>query len=649
MLRFGPYFEGYTPVGDISAIAVCFVMVLLMLFSYIRRTRSLRIFIAIIVLLITAASANVTCHLLAAQLLLRVADVCRMLYHTSIYLVFCLYAVYIAEVTGLEKKKARMVLSAFGILAVVLTAADLTQSLLGNGLQVQADGTVSRGFDIFMVGYIVNCTGMVFLLLKIRGYLYKRVMSGFFSTVALSIGTMAAQKFFGHSSFTVITFVFPVIGMFYIMHSNPYNVSLGAVDSQAMTDMVRNLYSRRIPFVFMSLYMPAFEVDGAAIPEEMQATIRRFTADYFRGAYLFQIRKGHILLLFRKKRNPDYEHRIENILNAFRWEYHHYKYDYKIVIGESVDEISEKNEYPSLIRNIHRTMKENTIRRVGPGDIGSLHRDLYVLRELADIARQKDPEDPRVLAYCQPVFNVRTGSFDTAEVLMRLDLAETGLVLPDHFIHLAEEYGFIHALTEIILHKACCAVRQLTNEGYILSRVSVNVSALEIRDDAFCSDITRVIYASGIPATKIAIELTESRSEDDFLLIKNKFEELRNRGITVYLDDFGTGYTNLERIVELPFDIIKFDRSMVTASGSDPRARQLLENLASIFTGMGYAVLFEGVESEEDEARCMQMSASYLQGCRYSHPVPIGNLRDCLLKTGPQKSETVGRKQQICS
>lgn len=112
----------------------------------------------------------------------------------------------------------------------------------------------------------------------------------------------------------------------------------------------------------------------------------------------------------------------------------------------------------------------------------------------------------------------------------------------------------------------------------------------------------------------------------DFLLMKSKISDLRAQGIKIYLDDFGTGYSNMERIMELPFDIIKFDRYLVIASGENPRSEKLVESLASMFASLDYSVLYEGVESESDEKMCREMRASYLQGYKYSRPIPIENL-----------------------
>lgn len=116
------------------------------------------------------------------------------------------------------------------------------------------------------------------------------------------------------------------------------------------------------------------------------------------------------------------------------------------------------------------------------------------------------------------------------------------------------------------------------------------------------------------------------------MMMKKKIDELRHEGIYFYLDDFGTGYSNMERIMELPFDIIIFDRSLVISSGKSQRSEKIVENLAHMFKDMEYSVLYEGVEDDSDEKRCKGMSASYLQGFKYSRPVPIQQLREFLPK-----------------
>ena len=558
--------------------------------------------------------------------------VLRCVYHALLFNIFLHYVIYIGEVTRLDRRRRRPYVALAMAILFVVVLIDVYDTFNGNSVRITETGIIFRGRGVFFYAYMAFIAIIVVMLAHVRTRLYRRVMLSFYGTMAVSFAVLLVQGIFGQSSFTVSTFLFPVIAMFYLMHSNPYDAQLGAIDNRAMQDVIGQYYERRQGFGFMSLYMRSFDEEGHEMPPELQATIRRFTATFFRKAMLFQVDRGHVMLLFPKRWNLDFEERFRNILRAFQEEYRRYQYDYKIVIGESIDEVSRKNEYASFIREIHRRMPENTVHRIEPDDVKQFDIYEHILRELGDIYERHDPDDPRVLAYCQPVFNIATGQYDTAEALMRLKLKDIGLVRPDQFIPLAEEHGYIHVLTEIILNKTCKAIRALTGANYSINRISVNVSALELKDVHFCEDITGIIDRNGIDGDKIAIELTESNSDSEFELIKNKISQLRKKGIKFYLDDFGTGYSNMERIMELPFDIIKFDRSMVIASSASERSHQIVFNLARMLSDLNYSVLYEGVEKDSDEQLCIDMSASYLQGYKYSRPVPIENLTEYLQK-----------------
>lgn len=273
-------------------------------------------------------------------------------------------------------------------------------------------------------------------------------------------------------------------------------------------------------------------------------------------------------------------------------------------------------------------MLEDETLFVNDDDIDKYYSHKYIVDQLADINEKKDLFDERVLVFCQPVYNLRTQKFDTAEALMRLKLEQTGMVFPDIFIPIAENHNYIHQLSLVILAKTCREVKRMLDEGYDIARVSVNFSILDVREPLFCENVKKIVQQCKLPFDKIAIEITESQNESDFNVIKEKIFELKKSGITFYLDDFGTGYSNFERIMELPFDIIKFDRSLVIASGNNAKSETMVTYLAHMFTDMNYSVLYEGIENEKDENLCASMYARYLQGYKYSKPIPIEQLSD---------------------
>lgn len=625
-------FSAYSPAADIVVMAICLVMVVLINFSYISRSRSFKLFLEMVGLVFSAAAADISFYTFAVMPSHQVlANWLRCIYHALLLMIFVFYIAYICEVTNYEKQR-RFLLFA-NLVFVIAMVPDIIITTQGPTFYVGKTGIsfVRRG--IFIYAYLIYTVICLILLARVRRLLFRRVMLGFYGTIAISFLILILQGMSNQSSYTVSTLLFPLLAMMYVLHSNPYDAVLGTNDVMAMQDFVLYSCRKKKDFVFMSLYMKEFDGEGKVIPQSIQAQIRQFTDNIARKARLFRVGNGHVILIFFKEHYPDSEKMVRQILEAFFPLYEKFKYDYKIVIGDSIDEISRNNDYVRYIKNVHRTMPECSVHRVGTEDVAAFNRSEYILSELADIRRREDLDETRVLVYCQPVLNVRTGKYDTAESLMRLDLENTGMVLPEHFISLAEEQGYIHMLTQIILHKTCDAIRRFHDEGYDLRRISVNVSVTELKNENFCTDIIDIIRNSGIPDNKIAIELTESQNEGDFMLMKQRIEELKGQGITFYLDDFGTGYSNMERIMSLPFDIIKFDRSLVVASAEKDRPRNMVGNLAKMFANMGYDVLYEGIEKDADEHMCREMSASYLQGFKYSKPVPIMELKHYLSKS----------------
>ena len=631
------YFDNYSPVGDIVVIAICFVMVVLVSTSYVNKTKNFKLFLNMVFYLVLASISDILHH----DLYTRVTDgnynviyVVRVCYHAFLFSILLLYIVYIVEMQQLEVHKRIPVMTVASLIYFTVLITDIVMTVRGTNFRLNKNGVAVSGMNIFLMGYLAFIVEIVYLMVRYRDRIYKKAMSGFYGTMIVSFVILYMQGRHGQSSFTVASFLFPIIAMLYIVHSTPYDVELGAINVMAMKDLVKYYYDKKKEFLFMSLYLPDFDADGKVIPSDLQATIRRFAGEYFKQSVLFQISNGHVILIAPKSLNPDHENRLNKILNSFEIEYNKFRFDYKVIIGESIEEIGKKNEYVSFIQNIHRNMEINSVYMVSFDDVSSFNRYEQVLEALEDIFKKHDLDDERVLAYCQPVFNIKTGKYDTAEALMRLKLPDIGMVFPDQFIPIAEEHGFIHVLTEIILKKTCDEISRLITDGYDVNRISVNVSVLELRDEEFIHDIDRIIDDSKIPNEKVAIEITESQNDSDFLLMKNKIEELKDRGIKLYLDDFGTGYSNMERIMELPFDIIKFDRSLVIASDTDERSEKMVGSLASMFTELNFSVLYEGVENDLDEKRCINMSASYLQGYKYSRPIPINELNRFFSKAG---------------
>ena len=625
------YYGSYSPVGDIIALSSCIAFLILFFTAYINHTKSFIIFRNCLFMLMVSATTDIMYHLLMIDLYNIPHGIIyffRCAYHLSLFGVLLLFVFYARETLHLDLRNEKKYAVSAVAVYVFIAAYEIISTINGTGFRIDDGNTVHYGRDIFSFGVLFFAALILYMMISHKNRIYKRIFFGISGTILLSILVLVVQRFHGQNSFTVAAFLFPTYAILYFMHSNPYDPEIGAVNITAFKDLTAYSYEHDNELLIMSLFMQEFDVKDRKFPKEMQDLIRHYNHHFFNQALLFRISGGHIVLVAETAKNLDYRERLENMLKDFYIQHNRFGYEHKIVFLTTIDEIGKNNDYLELIRYLEDRMGNQEVKYVTERDIEAYRSHKYIIHELEDIANKADMNDIRVEVYCQPVLNTGTGKYDTAESLMRLRLSETGMVFPNRFIPIAEKYGYIKTLSMIFLNKTCRAIRELLDQGYTMNRVSVNFSMIDVKEKNFSENVKKIIDNNGLPYEKLAIELTESQSEQDFIIVRDKINELKDSGIKFYLDDFGTGYSNFDRIIELPFDIIKFDRSLVIASSCDEKSETMVSYLAHMFSDMHYSVLYEGIETENDEQMCRNMCARYLQGYKYSKPVPIHKLTE---------------------
>ena len=625
------YYNNYSPVGDVLVLAIGCVFAILIRSAFISKNKNFTLLRIILTLIMVAAGLelfyNVALNSIDSYPHVLIY-VLRTSYYVCLFGNLFLYVLYAMIPLCLDEdvRKRYVILS-----VAVFIAASLYRALgfvFKYGFYISDDGEIHEGINIFIYVYIIYVGILLFILFRYRNRIAKQIINGIIGAYAVAILVIGVQNLYNQCSFTTATFLMPAFALLYLVHSNPYDIELGAVNVSAFEDMISYSYNHNKELLLVSLFMHEYEGRGKKYPVEIQQMVRHLSNDFFKEAVLFQITNGRMIVVVDIAKNPSYENSINHMLTKFDEVNANSKLEFKINITKTVNEISEINDYVGLISYVESGMKEKDVYFIESKDVENYFEHKYILTELEDINNKKDLNDSRVEVYCQPVLNILTGKYDTAEALMRLNLEKVGMVFPNQFIPLAEENGYIHTLSRIILNKTCEHIKSMMDCSYIVKRISVNFAVSEVRDEDFCKDINDIIKKSGIPYEKIAVEITESQNESDFCIMKEKINELRQHGIKFYLDDFGTGYSNFERIMELPFDIIKFDRSLVLACGTDYKSQRMVYYLAKMFSDMQYSVLYEGVETMEDEEKCRQMCANYLQGYKYSKPIPIEKLTE---------------------
>ncbi|MGN0327151.1 MAG: EAL domain-containing protein [Lachnospiraceae bacterium] len=243
-------------------------------------------------------------------------------------------------------------------------------------------------------------------------------------------------------------------------------------------------------------------------------------------------------------------------------------------------------------------------------------------KEIADILkRELNSDENNFELFYQPIYEVSSERFRTAEALIRLNKTEIGPIYPSEFVPIAEEMGLTVRLGEIVLEKACCFIKELIKENIDFEAISVNFSVQQIMRNDIVERVVNMVRKYDIPPEKLRIEITESVIIDNFNYVKEVMKELGSIGIKFYMDDFGTGYSNLSNMIELPFEYLKIDKSLVYSAEKSDKAFFILTFISQAFIKQNVKILTEGVETEDQEKIVGTIGASYIQGFRFARPV----------------------------
>jgi EAL domain-containing protein (putative c-di-GMP-specific phosphodiesterase class I) len=265
-------------------------------------------------------------------------------------------------------------------------------------------------------------------------------------------------------------------------------------------------------------------------------------------------------------------------------------------------------------------------------------------REVQEALEEAVSTSAFTLAY-QPIVALDTGELAGFEALIRWPHPEWGMMQPDQFITLAEETGQIIAIGAWVLERAttdlarwlrdsdASAVPALRPPGgaeppggqRIAPRrdlyVSVNVSARQFADPGFADNVRRVLASSGLESSALTLELTETALLRRDERLNSDLVELKSIGVKLAIDDFGTGYSSLSYLRELPFDVVKMDKSFVDGIADSEQRLALADGIVQIARTLRLEVVAEGIESEVQRDLLTEMGCHYGQGYLLAMPM----------------------------
>ncbi len=224
----------------------------------------------------------------------------------------------------------------------------------------------------------------------------------------------------------------------------------------------------------------------------------------------------------------------------------------------------------------------------------------------------------------QPIYRTRDRVLTGVEVLLRWNHPTLGAIPPSVFIDVAEQSGLIQRIGPKVLREACeQATKWPRNALGEELFISVNVSPRQLRNGDLVSEVEASLHSSGLAASRLHLELTETAVIGDEMLAVSLLEKLHRAGVKVWLDDFGTGFSGLSHLRQVPVDGVKIDRSFVADMGRDPDDLALTTAIIAMAHALGITVVAEGVEQEAQFELLSQRGCDLVQGYWLGRPLDV--------------------------
>ena len=304
-------------------------------------------------------------------------------------------------------------------------------------------------------------------------------------------------------------------------------------------------------------------------------------------------------------------------------------------IGVAVDDgaVADIDATPeTLLRNAAMALSRAKEQHTGTGveffnaDMRTRAAERFAL--VGDLHRALE-HDEFELRY-QPIIRLADDQMIGAEALIRWQHPQRGLLIPSHFVSLAEDTGMIVEIGAWVLDEACAELRRWSDADpqHRALGMSVNVSVKQLRSPGIVDTVAGAIARAGIEPCRLTVEMTESVFVDDLDAIRDVLTQLRALGVRIAVDDFGTGYSSLVYLKRLPLDTLKIDQSFVEGLGTDACDAAIVASALSVSGALGLLAVAEGVETSEQLASLRVLGCEAAQGYFFSKPITAAALRD---------------------
>lgn len=415
------------------------------------------------------------------------------------------------------------------------------------------------------------------------------------------------------------------VTIIYLRLENPelsLDQATGLFNQGAFVAYIRNQYIQKWNFSAISVIFSA-GLHMNAEDKLVEIYTRNVIAqiDHLEKALVFKLSEDEILVIFRNEQEAT--EGLAQIKKIFEENAKIYgddiiKPQYLFVPDALI--VNDGKELLHLLRYAERKMEE--YHKHGMVLVNrEIVEQMYSEEDMVALIQEAMEKD-RFEIYYQPIFSTEGKKCVSAEALVRMRDTQGNIVAPGRFIPIAETNGMILQLGKLIFDKVCrfCVEQQI--EQYGLEYIEVNLSVAQCGYANLAREYISIMEKYRMNPGFINLEITESASLEEKETLLHNMNLLMDYGVRFSLDDFGTGQSNLNYIVDMPVDIIKFDRQMINAYFENQKAKYVMDAAMHMIQGMKLKIVSEGIEEKTQYETMEKLGIDYIQGYYFSKPLP---------------------------
>lgn len=617
-----------------SAIAILFSIILTAYSRHITKIRTSRLFItSVILVLVATISYTAAIFMENANLdfpwLINLGHTVYLLAHFASVIIYYFYIITLTD-TWHNFVKSKIFFCLI-LLPAVIVVCLLLFHFFNHPVLCAENNYVER--NLFFFSYFCACfyvCGWLFHLIK-----YRKILSGEFLKTNIFYISLALIS-------TLLQLLFPELtiglfasacGLLFVFGNikgpeDQLDPVTGLENNTAYAEKCQNAFSNKKKLIIILINITNYKTvlsilgytAGQKLVKLIAHVLQQVNSELKLKAHLYHTKSGAFSVVVSRHHFYLVDEAAERIRKALN---HVYTFDgieinlsATICIARCPDDIVNFDELVLLSQDMKKRLNETNVLAASDLFQKEYYSAILNIDRIIDNAISTHKLD----VYYQPIYSIEEKRFVSAEALIRLKDDIYGYISPEVFIPAAERSGAIHKIGEYVLEEVCRFISSPEFSVCGLDYIEINLSVVQCMQDNLAGCILAILLKHSVAPQRINLEITETAFAQYQEKLEKNIKKLTDAGISISLDDFGSGFSNILRIYQLPFSIIKLDK-IFTNNVDNPKVSVILKQIIEMMKELNLKTVVEGIETESCLKKFEELGCDYVQGEYYSRPL----------------------------